>query len=80
MAAERAPSQVMGGHRARVTVLPKCPPGSRGQSTIMTTINITIREQDSAGGLGCTDGDGEVKKRKNKVIYVLMQLNNLLHF
>lgn len=51
----------------RVTVLPNCPPGSRGQSAIVTLINITIRKQDSVGGLGGTGEDGgglEMKKKK----------------
>lgn len=64
-AIERAPRPVMGGCGARVTVLPNCPPGSRGQSTIMAVINITIRKQDPAGGLEWTDGGWRGEEMKN---------------
>lgn len=77
VAIERANGQVVGGHGARVTVLPNCLPGSRGQSTIMTVINITIRKQDSAGGLGETDGDGErLRNGKRKCNFNLCEQFN----
>lgn len=75
-AIEQANGQVVGGHGARVTVLPNCPPGSRGQSTIMTVINITIRKEDSAGGLGETDWGGGLRSEKRKCNFNLCKQFN----